>query len=545
MNSCASWRLMPARLRQPEVAHPVGEPEVDHLGHRPLVGRDVLGRLPEHPGGGLAVDVCLALERVAQVLVAAHVGEDPELDLAVVRGDERRVRRAGDERVADPAAERRPDRDVLEVRFGARQAPGRRHRLVEQRVEPLVGADQRRQRLDVRRAQLGEDPPLEDGLDDRVHAAQLLEHARVGRVAGLRLAALGQAELDEQDLAQLLGAADRELVAHRVEDLALEPRDLGRELDLERAQRVAVERDARGLHAGEDRDQRQLDLREQPVGAVGLERLLERGLDRERAERLETGDRHRRQARGGRRDDEVQPLPDDVGDLLGPERGVHDVRGDLGVEGDRRGVRVGRLGEAHREQRLDLVPHDAGVDPLEQVAQGVRCVRAVRRDHAPVRARDGERERDPRERPRVVQHETRADDVLRRAATARGPRRRPRPRPRSGPGRRSLPRAHPGRRRRPPRPARRVPRPPAVPSAIASGCLAARGGCRGPCRRRSSTDLVEVERQLELAAGRLGAREPGRGTRRRRLATPHPGPRGIRRRAARAWPRSRPRAAPR
>ena len=112
----------PGPARQPEVAHPVGEPEVDHLGHRPLVGGDVLGRLAEHPGGGLAVDVGLALERVAEVLVAAHVGEDPELDLAVVGGDQRRVRRAGDERVADAPAERRPDRDVLEVGVGARQA---------------------------------------------------------------------------------------------------------------------------------------------------------------------------------------------------------------------------------------------------------------------------------------------------------------------------------------------------------------------------------------------------------------------------------------
>ena len=64
------------------------------------------------------------------------------------------------------------------------------------------------------------------------------------------------------------------------------------------------------------------------------ERLLERRPDGERRQRLEARDRDGRQARGGRRQHEVQPLPDDVGDLLGPERGVDEVGGDLGVEGD-------------------------------------------------------------------------------------------------------------------------------------------------------------------------------------------------------------------
>ena len=74
-------------LRQAEVAHAVGEPEVDHLGHRPLAEGHVGRVLVEHPRRGLAVDVGAARERVAQVLVARDVGEDPQLDLAVVGGD--------------------------------------------------------------------------------------------------------------------------------------------------------------------------------------------------------------------------------------------------------------------------------------------------------------------------------------------------------------------------------------------------------------------------------------------------------------------------
>ena len=70
------------------------------------------------------------------------------------------------------------------------------------------------------------------------------------------------------------------------------------------------------------------------------ERLLERRPDGERRQRLEARGRDGRQARGRRRQHEVEPLRDDVGDLLGPQRGVDEVGGDLGVEvdGERRGA---------------------------------------------------------------------------------------------------------------------------------------------------------------------------------------------------------------
>ncbi len=254
--------------------------------------------------------------------------------------------------------------------------------------------------------------PLEDRLDDRVDAAQLLEHARVGRVARLRLAALRQADLHEQDLAQLLGAADRELVAHGVVDLALEAGDLRGELHLERPQRVAIEGDARGLHPGEDRDQRQLDLGEDPLDPVRLERLLERGSDRERGEGVEPCDRRGREACGGRRQHEVEALRDDVRDLLGAQRRVDEVRGDLGVERDDERGRVAVLGEVRGEDRLDLVADERGVDRLEQVAQGDRRVRAIGRDDSSVLPGDGERERGPGERPRVVHDQPDADRRL-------------------------------------------------------------------------------------------------------------------------------------
>ena len=214
------------------------------------------------------MEVGTARERVAEVLVARDVGEDPQLDLAVVGGDQGEVRGAGHERPPDPPAERRPDRDVLEVRVGRREAPGRRDGLVERRVEAAVGGHQDRQRVDVRRAQLRVDPPLEQLVDHRMGRAQVLEHRRVGRVAGLGALALRQVQLEEEDLLELLGAAEVELVADVGVDLGLEPRDLGRELGRQDLQRVEVERDPGRLHPGQDRDERQLDLRVEAVQPV-------------------------------------------------------------------------------------------------------------------------------------------------------------------------------------------------------------------------------------------------------------------------------------
>ena len=301
---------------QAEVAHPVGDPEVDHLGHRALVGGDVGRLLVEHPRGRVAVDVGVARERLLEVLVAGHVGEDAQLDLRVVGRHEHDVRAAGDERPPDPPAELGSDRDVLEVRVGRREAPGRGHRLVERRVQPPVGGDECRQGVDVGRAQLRVRPPFEELVDHRVRRAELLEHRRVGRVAGLRLLALRQVELGEEHLLELLGAAEVELVADVDVDLGLEPGDLGPELRGQRRQPVAVDRDAGRLHPGEDGDQRQLDLGEQAIELLGGQAALERRPGGDDRERIEPGPRGRVQA-GRVGQDQVELLGDDVGDASG------------------------------------------------------------------------------------------------------------------------------------------------------------------------------------------------------------------------------------
>ena len=77
-------------------------------------------------------------------------------------------------------------------------------------------------------------------------------------------------------------------------DLLLEAGDLGPELAVEGREGLEVEGDAGRLHPGQDRDQRQLDLAEQAVEAVLLERPREGLADGERGQRLEAA----RSARG-------------------------------------------------------------------------------------------------------------------------------------------------------------------------------------------------------------------------------------------------------
>ena len=80
------------------------------------------------------MDVVAARERVDQRLVAGQVREHAQLDLRVVGGDQH-VPGLGDEGAADLAADLGADRDVLQVRIAAAQAPGRGDRLVELRVD--------------------------------------------------------------------------------------------------------------------------------------------------------------------------------------------------------------------------------------------------------------------------------------------------------------------------------------------------------------------------------------------------------------------------
>ena len=206
---------------EPEGAEAVDDPVVDHLGLAAHADVELVGREVEDGARGLGVDVLAAQEDVAQDLLVGDVGQDPQLDLVVVHAQQD-VAGLGDEAGADLAAGLGADRDVLEVRVDAAQAPGRGGRLLERRVQAAVVADPVRERVEVGLGELGQLAEALDLGDDRVLVADRLQHLGVGAEAGLAAALAAELELLEEHRAELLRRADDELLAGQLPDLALE-----------------------------------------------------------------------------------------------------------------------------------------------------------------------------------------------------------------------------------------------------------------------------------------------------------------------------------
>ena len=205
------------------------------------------------------MDVLAARERLAQLRLAGDVREDAQLDLRVV-GGEQAVPGLRDERGADLAAELGADRDRLQVGARRREAAGRGDGLVDRRVEAPVVADQRRQRAEVGVHELRQLAPLLDHGNDLVVGADRAEHLRVGRVAGLALAAGRELELLEEDPAELLRRPEHELLAREVVGARLELLDPVVQAGGDLPHAVRVDAHAGVLHRREDDGERELDL---------------------------------------------------------------------------------------------------------------------------------------------------------------------------------------------------------------------------------------------------------------------------------------------
>ena len=97
----------------------------------------------------------------------------------------------------------------------------------------------------------------------------------------------GQAALGEQQLAKLDRRVEVQIVAaDHPPQLGAEPLDLLDQADVDRAQHVAVDRDADVLHAGEHPHERVLDVAVEPGHALRLERGVDRLGDMVNRERL-------------------------------------------------------------------------------------------------------------------------------------------------------------------------------------------------------------------------------------------------------------------
>jgi hypothetical protein len=114
---------MPSCLRQAEGAHAVDQAEVDRLGARRSLPVTSSSGLAEDFGSGRAVDVGAMAERAQQARILGQMRHDPQLDLRIVAAT---ILQPGGATKA--VRMRRPlgaDRDVLQVRIGGRQPPGR------------------------------------------------------------------------------------------------------------------------------------------------------------------------------------------------------------------------------------------------------------------------------------------------------------------------------------------------------------------------------------------------------------------------------------
>jgi len=136
-------------LGQTEGAHPVENAEVDHLGLAAHLLVHEFREDAEDGGCGSAVDVLAVPEGGDQGCILREVGQDPQLDLGIVGGDEPPPRR-GDEGLADSLSFHGADGDVLQVGIAAGEPARGRYRLVEGGVESSgPGMHQGRQGIDI------------------------------------------------------------------------------------------------------------------------------------------------------------------------------------------------------------------------------------------------------------------------------------------------------------------------------------------------------------------------------------------------------------
>ena len=120
---------------------------------------------------------------------------------------------------------------------------------------------------------------LEQQIEERVRIGllQIGEDRGIRRVAGLGLAGLGQLQLVEEHLLQLLRRAEVHLAADRRVRLAARGRRRAAPSSPENADELVVrDGDAGELHVGEGEQRRQLDVgqhRRDAVGQLGAQRV--------------------------------------------------------------------------------------------------------------------------------------------------------------------------------------------------------------------------------------------------------------------------------
>src|SRR5580693_6684342 len=114
--------------------------------------------------------------------------------------------------------------------------------------------DEARERVGISRFQFRHLPPVKNLLRQLMALlGELFKSARTGRpLAGLGLGAARQAELAEEDVAELLGTARIDSLAGGFVDLSFEAGSFLRELAREARQQLPVNRNTAALHPRQD-----------------------------------------------------------------------------------------------------------------------------------------------------------------------------------------------------------------------------------------------------------------------------------------------------
>ena len=253
-----------ARLYAPLAVH---DAKVDGLAGTQPGGHLALGDAVNF-GGGAAVDVLPVQEGLLHVFVPGDMGQDAQLDLAVV-GVHQHTARLCDEVGPQLAAQLGADGDVLQVGVVGGEPSGTGLGLVEGGVDAPIFADDLEQALHIGGVQLLVGAVLQNVLHQRV-LPQAFQRFGVGGPAALGLFAMGQTHGVEQHLAQLLGAVGVEGGAAGLHvDAGQHLLQLLPQLYAELLDAVLVHQHAGAGHIGQHLCQRELDLVVQRILAAG------------------------------------------------------------------------------------------------------------------------------------------------------------------------------------------------------------------------------------------------------------------------------------
>ena len=246
-------------LREAVSALAVHDAEVDGFGRGAETGRDLLEGQVVDLRGGAAVDVLAGQEGLLHMLVAGDVGEDAQLDLAVI-GVYQHAAGPRHKVGAELAAQLGADGDVLQVGVVGGEASGAGFGLVEAGVDAPILRDDLQKTLDIGGVELLVGAVLQNVLHQRV-VPQGLQSLGVGGPAALGLLAVGQAHGVEEHLAQLLGAVGVEAGAACLHmDAGEDVFQLGPHFHAELLDALPVHEDADAGHVGQHLCQRELDV---------------------------------------------------------------------------------------------------------------------------------------------------------------------------------------------------------------------------------------------------------------------------------------------